>query len=139
MKATYKSEYKTEKGVLMYVYTVNGTTDELAAYKAQKAIELGRPCSEDDVSGLPLYHTTFIDLNTIVLEQSPKGKFYATGCAKLKLLRDKKSALVAQGAKESEIIRLEDRILDRELDLVSDRPAKGKVVVNEPDATLDVI
>ena len=54
LKATYKSTF-THKGNDRHVYTVQGTADELAEFKAnQKAYY-----TEDTKSGVPLFYTNF--------------------------------------------------------------------------------
>lgn len=132
LKATYKSSY-TKEGVTRHVYVVTGTAEEIAKYKAIKEAEIGKAVACDEISGNPLYITTFLDQNTLELDLSKTDKYYAVGCPRLKLLRDKKNALEASKGSDREIGRIEDRILDRELEIADSRPRKS-AVKQEADA-----
>ena len=55
LHAKYKSEYTNANSVKMFVYTINGTKEELAEYETSKG-EYLRHC---DKTQLPLYITKF--------------------------------------------------------------------------------
>lgn len=58
MRATLANQYRSKNGNRVYVYTVSGTTKEIAAYKKAKAERLGVDESElkTDDKGNQLYH-----------------------------------------------------------------------------------
>ncbi len=92
MKINFKNGYY-KKGVdgqgnpvsrLVYVYTVSGTAEEIADYKAVN----GEMCIIDEVSKLPLFFTTTAVPNGISLRKSTDGTRFTADTMALKMFRD---------------------------------------------------